>query len=159
MSDHSATPLMGSVLHLLHRAGQAADVLFAREIPESELTPRQYAVLAVLADNENVSQTDLVNATGIDRSTLAEIVKRLTARGLLSRRRSRLDARAYAVRLTPEGHQVLAAARPKVAKIEERLLQALAPERRTALVDDLAALVRKAPEDPQEAIALALSRR
>ena len=77
MSDSREGPLMNSVLHLLHRAGQAADELFAKEMEGSDLTPRQFAVLVVLAKHENASQTDIVNATGIDRSTLADIVKRL----------------------------------------------------------------------------------
>ena len=95
MSDPNEGDLKASVLHLLHRAGQAADEIFAKEMGRSDLTPRQYAVLVVLAAHENSSQTDIVNATGIDRSTLADIVKRLVDRGLLARRRSKLDARAY----------------------------------------------------------------
>jgi DNA-binding MarR family transcriptional regulator len=126
---------------MLHRAGQVADELFAKGIPESDLTPRQYAVLVALAENENISQTDLVNATGIDRSTLAEIVKRLTARGLLQRRRSRHDARAYAVRLSAEGHVALQAARPKVLEIEESLVKDLHPDRRAELLAALSTLV------------------
>ncbi|MFZ1102753.1 MAG: helix-turn-helix domain-containing protein, partial [Hyphomicrobiaceae bacterium] len=41
-----------------------------------------------------------MNRTGIDRSTLADIVRRLTRKGLLQRCRTNEDARAYAVRLT-----------------------------------------------------------
>jgi hypothetical protein len=45
--------------------------LFKREI-KSDLTPRQFVVLTVIAENEGCSQTDIVDATGIDRSTIAE---------------------------------------------------------------------------------------
>jgi DNA-binding MarR family transcriptional regulator len=91
---------VSSVLHLLHRAGQCADELFAANMRDSELTPRQYVVLRAVADSEDPSQTTLVEKTGIDRSTLADIVRRLVERGLLQRRRTRRDARMYAVRLT-----------------------------------------------------------
>jgi DNA-binding MarR family transcriptional regulator len=67
-----------SALHLLHRAGQCADELFALNVGKTELTPRQYAVLAAAAASEDLSQTALVDATGIDRSTLADIVALLS---------------------------------------------------------------------------------
>ena len=158
MSEHGDGPLLGSVLHLLHRAGQVADELFAKEIPEGELTPRQYAVMLVLAENENISQTDLVNATGIDRSTLAEIVKRLITRDLLARRRSRLDARAYSVRLTEDGHAALQAARPKVQKVEEVLIKNLHPSHRAILADALSTIVRGSSGIVQPMPALAARR-
>ena len=79
--------------HLLHLAGQRADNLFADQ--GSPLTPRQYVVLAMLEGGEGGSQTDIVRATGIDRSTLAVLVKRLVTVGLcptqaIKNRRARL---------------------------------------------------------------------
>ena len=133
---------MDSILHLLHRAGQSADEAFAREMQGSELTPRQYAVLVVLAEHENASQTDIVNATGIDRSTLADIVKRLVDRGLLSRKRSKLDARAYSVRLTAAGQSALRSAGPVAAKVEDRMLKLLPAARRNEFLDALSLIVR-----------------
>ncbi|MEQ1711924.1 MAG: MarR family transcriptional regulator, partial [Hyphomicrobium sp.] len=52
----------------------------------ADLTPRQYAVLITVAQNEGLSQTNLVDKTGIDRSTLADIVRRMLKKGLLQRR-------------------------------------------------------------------------
>ena len=78
-----------SPLYLLHRAGQFADDLFVKENRNTDMTPRQYAVLACVARNENLSQADIVNKTGIDRSTLADIVRRLAGQGVLERKRTR----------------------------------------------------------------------
>ena len=103
-------PEAPSALHLLHRAGQCADELFASQVQESELTPRQFVVLMAVPDSEEPSQTTLVQKTGIDRSTLADIVRRLVERGLLARKRTRKDARMYAVRLTSKGETALKAA-------------------------------------------------
>src|SRR5262245_47397948 len=89
---------IASALHLLHRAGQCADEMFAVSVGEVGLTPRQFAVMAAIANTEEPSQTTLVEYTGIDRSTMADIVRRLTSRGLVQRRRTRRDARRYAVR-------------------------------------------------------------
>ena len=142
MSDSREGPLMNSVLHLLHRAGQAADELFAKEMEGSDLTPRQFAVLVVLAKHENASQTDIVNATGIDRSTLADIVKRLVDRGLLNRKRSKLDARAYSVRLTASGTSTLKSTAPVANRVEDIILKALPSTQRSMSVDALGAIVR-----------------
>ncbi|MET0568019.1 MAG: MarR family transcriptional regulator [Hyphomicrobiaceae bacterium] len=148
MQDHSQRRLEQSVLHLLHRAGQVADELFAAEMAGSELTPRQYAVLTALARHEAASQTDIVKETGIDRSTLADIVKRLVQKGVLSRRRAKNDARAYSVRLTPVGSAILKEAEPVAQRVSERLLRFIAGTRRTDLVDSLASIVRAVDGKP-----------
>jgi DNA-binding MarR family transcriptional regulator len=142
MQDIIASRLEHSVLHLLHRAGQVADELFAAEMAGSDLTPRQYAVLTALAKHETASQTDIVKETGIDRSTLADIVKRLVERGALVRRRAKHDARAYAVRLTPAGQAVLKQAEPAAQRVNERLLKQLPAARRAELTDALSHLVK-----------------
>ncbi|MEZ5853842.1 MAG: helix-turn-helix domain-containing protein [Hyphomicrobiaceae bacterium] len=71
---------MNEAFHLLHRAGQKAAEVFAVKAG-GKLTPRQYAVMAAIAGTSRASQTDLVMITGVDRSTLADIVKRLVQRG------------------------------------------------------------------------------
>jgi len=72
-------------------------------------------VLEAVAARSGLTQTDLVKATGIDRSTLADLVARMTTKGLLERERSTLDARAKAVRLSPEGEAALLTIDPKPA--------------------------------------------
>ena len=68
-SAAAASPLL-SVLHLLHRAGQRADGLFARHAGIA-LTPRQFIILQAVAEGDGLSQTDIMAATGIDRSSIA----------------------------------------------------------------------------------------
>jgi DNA-binding MarR family transcriptional regulator len=130
-----------SPIHLLHRAGQCADEVFGAEIREADLTPRQLTVLSAVAGDEGASQTKLVWATGIDRSTLADIVRRLTGKRLLQRRRTREDARAYAVRLTDEGRRVLGVASPVLRRVDERILSALPDRQREAFIAALVSIV------------------
>jgi DNA-binding MarR family transcriptional regulator len=125
----SQSPL-SSVLHLLHRVGQRADRLFANQV-ESGLTLRQFIVLQVVAEASGPSQTDIVTATGIDRSSVSDLVKRLVTHGWLRRRRTKRDARAYAVRLTQEGQRILALGIPAAHATENLLLTSFsAAERR-----------------------------
>ena len=128
-----------SPVHLLHRAGQCASDIFQAEI--ADLTPRQLAVLMTVAGDEGVSHTKLVDTTGIDRSTLADIVRRLCRKGFLQRRRTREDARAYAVKLTDEGRRVLSIASPAARRVDERVLGALPAGRREAFMAALTSIV------------------
>ena len=131
-----------SAVHLLHRAGQRAGDIFADEMNKVKLTPRQYAVLVSVAEHEGLSQTGLVDRTGIDRSTLADIIRRMLRKGLLQRKRTKEDARAYSVRLTEEGRQLLEMSAPGASRSEERLLAALPHEQRHAFLSALATIVK-----------------
>jgi DNA-binding MarR family transcriptional regulator len=131
-----------SLTHLLHRAGQCATETFQKAVGNLAITARQFAVLQALANNEGASQTDLSDATGIDRSTLADIVRRLLEKGLLERQRSRTDARAYVTRLTDEGHKHLDTIRPIAQGCDARLMASLSPEQRRSLVDVLDTIIK-----------------
>jgi DNA-binding MarR family transcriptional regulator len=114
-----------STTHLLHRAGQLAEDIFSRSIGDLGISARQYVVLSVVDRLEDPSQTTLCKISGIDRSTLADIVRRLVSRGLLTRRRTRNDARLYAVRITPEGKSILEKASPIAVKVDTAVLDRL----------------------------------
>ena len=132
---------MMSSVHLLHRAGQCADDLFTSSTADVQLTPRQFTVLSSAATVEGASQTDLVESTGIDRSTLADIVRRLVERGLLERERTRRDARMYAVQVTAAGKELLARARPATQESECRLLAAVDAADREAFLRSLCRII------------------
>ncbi|MGD9667878.1 MAG: MarR family winged helix-turn-helix transcriptional regulator [Hyphomicrobiaceae bacterium] len=141
-----------SALHLLHRAGQIADELFTLHIGASDLTPRQYEVLRAISLTNEPSQTQLVELTGIDRSTLADIVRRLVDRGLVMRKRTRHDARMYALRLSEKGMTTIREAAPAVDQTDERLLAALPQRDREGFIKGLEKMVEelsKASEQPQ----------
>ena len=123
--------LTTSLFHLLHRASQTADDLFEGNPKQKSLTSRQFIVLAAIAQNDGLSQTQIVELTGIDRSTMAEIVLRLKRKGLIARQRNRLDARAYSVRMTASGRQEFEAAL-RLAKQAEARLETLMTAMQTA---------------------------
>jgi len=140
--DHRSGQLETSALHLLHRAGQCAEVLFTNEAAKSDLTPRQYAVLVSVAQNPEISQTGLVEQTGVDRSTLADIVRRLVQKGLLQRKRTRRDARMYAVKLTAKGQAALGAVKPIASKVDQKILAVLRADQRADFIEALGVIVR-----------------
>ncbi len=142
-SNSSSTPaLERSPSHLLHRALQLALDIYVAETGPASITQRQYAVLAAVAANEGLSQTDLVRATGIDRSTLADLVGRMIAKGHLARERSAEDARANTVKLGEEGRAALEAAAPRVAAADQRILELLGGKKREPFIEALRRLAR-----------------
>jgi DNA-binding MarR family transcriptional regulator len=141
MNDDTAEPptsaLERSPSHLLHRAQQWCAERFASLFGDNDLTLRQFAVLAAVADKADSSQTDLVRATGIDRSTLADMIKRMEDRDLLERTKSAKDGRAKSVRLTNKGRAKLAEARPSAEAADRALLEALPKARRRMFLETL----------------------
>jgi len=126
--------------HLIRRCQQYFGDLYAREAGSCELTKQQFTVLAALENNEGVSQTALVEMTGIDRSTLAEMVRRMLERGLVSRERTEKDARANAVAITGNGRKALRVARSAADRAERLLLDPLPPAKRTEFIKALSAI-------------------
>ncbi|NOX84200.1 Transcriptional regulator, MarR family [hydrothermal vent metagenome] len=120
-----AYSLKSSPGHLLRRAQQYAHDLYSKEVGTSGPTPRQFEVLSVVAKNEGLSQTDLVRHTGIDRSTLADMIARMIKKGLLTRKRTKEDARANAVSISAAGKRILKSADAKVNKSDRAVLSVL----------------------------------
>jgi DNA-binding MarR family transcriptional regulator len=110
---------------LLHRAQQLSAILFEAEVG-ADLTPRQFAVLTAVAENEGMSQTGIVQRTGIGRSTLTDLVRRLVKKGLLQRRRNKKDARAFVLKLTGDGQKVLGRMTPRALNVDRRFMEATA---------------------------------
>jgi MarR family transcriptional regulator, temperature-dependent positive regulator of motility len=123
--------------HLLHRALQLALDIYSAETGPGAVTQRQYAVLTAVAAKEGGTQSDLVKATGIDRSTLAELVARLIGKGLLARERSTTDGRANVVRLTDDGRTAMESAAPRVAAADERILALMPAGKRETFLKTL----------------------
>lgn len=122
-----------SLIHVLHRANQRADDLFTRAAGDLPITARQFVVMSIVDDNAEPSQSLICERSGIDRSTLADIVARLVDRGLLSRKRTKLDGRKYAIRLTDEGKRCLDEAMRAAQHVENVVESALTTEQRQQL--------------------------
>ncbi|MEO0618991.1 MAG: MarR family transcriptional regulator [Pseudomonadota bacterium] len=129
-----------SVLDLLHRAGQQAADVFAAETSGLEVTARQFAVLQAINGEDGLSQTALVKRTGIDRSTIADIVRRMVTKGLIKRKRLKSDARVYAVSLTDKSKKILLRASPAARRADAQLLAPLTAQEQTRLIKYLIAI-------------------
>ena len=143
-------PLDRSPSHLLHRALQRALDVYAETAGPTAVTQRQYAVLSAVAAREGLTQADLVRATGIDRSTLAELVARMLGKGLLARERSNEDGRANTVSLTDKGRTSLAEAEPRAHAADEAILKLVPSGKRGGFLAALRALSVDRPKPSDE---------
>ena len=130
--DAGSYALHEAVGHLLRRSQQRAVDLFVEEVGEDGPTPRQFAVLLTVHQKPGVSQTDLVRTTGIDRSTLTEILRRLGRRGLIRRERQPQDRRTNALHLTPDGRRAMESAIDAVERAQRRILEPIPAAERPA---------------------------
>lgn len=137
--------LAGSASHLLHRAEQLASECFAT-LAKDALTLRQFSVLAAIATDPGLSQSALVRITGIDRSTLADMMSRMEKRGLVTRTASALDARALSIQLSQSGATMLRGMDKHARAADAAILDLLSKPKRRALVNILAELSDLAQE-------------
>lgn len=144
--------------HLLRRAQQYAADVYQDAVGGDGLTPRQFAVLYTVEAREGLSQTDLVRETGIDRSTLADMISRMLKKDLLARKRTEGDQRANAVKITAAGRKALKTALPAVMRAESAILDAIPASKRaefirtlTIIADKVDALENGQAEEPKKA--------
>lgn len=124
--------------HLLRRNHQRSYEIFNR-IVGVDVTRQQVALLVALAQNPGSSQNALVAATGIDKSTLKEMVGRLAKKGWIDRKRDKNDNRAWVMNITPAGRAIVDDRIVAVIEAQTEILAPLEPEERPVFL----ALLRK----------------
>jgi DNA-binding MarR family transcriptional regulator len=142
MAADAEFDLAASPGHLLHRAQQFAADRFSEATGGVEITQRQFAVLCAVHAKEGLTQTELVQATGIDRSTLAELVSRMASKGLLMREKAPGDARANAVRFTDDGRKLYETVIAGAKAADDAILSALPKNKRASFAEALARIAR-----------------
>lgn len=127
--------------HQIRRLHQIAVALFLQEAADAGLTPVQYAALQALGNRPGIDQRTLSGLIGLDTSTLAGVIDRLEARGLVERQASAEDRRVRLVSPTAAGRAALAAVLPAMLRTQERILAPLSAADRAAFLRMLDALV------------------
>lgn len=134
-TTHSYHDLVLSAVvgHLLRRAQQIHAALWSECVPGGITSP-QYAVLHVLARHPRVDQTRLGELASLDRSTTADIARRLLTRGLVERHRDAHDTRRYLLELTASGRALLDAATAPALEVDRRMVDGLTDRQAEELV-------------------------
>ncbi len=148
-TDGPAEDLMRHPGHLLRRALQAMNLLWDHEVSHVITSP-QFAALNALYGEPALDQRTLGERISLDRSTMAEVVARLSARGLIKTGRDSNDGRRKTIRLTPKGVTTLVHLVPRTHQMTRTLVGALDAKEQAELLRLLTSVVssnerRKAP--------------
>ncbi len=97
----------------------------------------QFVLLKLLADEDGVTQQDLVDRAGYDASTTANMLNRLESNGLIQRDEHPDDARAKLVSLTKEGRRLQRKLWKESETLRRRLWECVPLEDRSIVTDGL----------------------
>jgi DNA-binding MarR family transcriptional regulator len=122
-------------LHQIHMA------IFLNECAAEQVTPIQWGILTIVKSRPGVGQVELAEELGLDRSNVANVVDRLTRRGVLKQTVSKLDRRKRSIAITPKGVALMAQFQPKAERAQRRLLEVLSNEERQQFMNLLSRLV------------------
>jgi DNA-binding MarR family transcriptional regulator len=126
---------------LIRRLHQIHVAIFLEECAEFDITPVQYSLMSALAEHAPVDQASLAAEIGIDRTTVAGVLRRLEGRGLAARSGSERDRRLKMCKLTAKGLQLLKRMEPAARRAHERTIAALDPQTRRIFAAALEHLV------------------
>jgi MarR family transcriptional regulator, temperature-dependent positive regulator of motility len=119
--------------HLLRRAVQAMNQLWNEEVSHTITSP-QFAALNALYSEPNLDQRTLGQRISLDRSTMAEVASRLSARGLIRSERDTRDGRRKTIALTPKGLHSVRELIPRTHAMTRRLVGPLDQKQRDELL-------------------------
>ncbi|WP_261558765.1 MarR family winged helix-turn-helix transcriptional regulator [Frankia tisae] len=148
MSEIPTTPYAASLPFLLSQVGARAAQLFADRLGPLGLSPRAFGVLSNLAGSPGRTQQQLADALGMHRNNMVGLIDEMEAAGWVRRHRSAQDRRAFEIRLTPAGTELVDRVAALIPPMEAELARDLVPDDRRALVDLLIRVAETLHLDP-----------
>ncbi|NMO90578.1 MarR family winged helix-turn-helix transcriptional regulator [Actinomycetospora sp. TBRC 11914] len=114
-------PLRSTPGFLVRRLYQAHAAAWLRHV-DTALTGPQFAVMTAVQAYPRVDQGSLATCVALDRSTMADVCRRLEDRALIQRDTAPADGRRKLLSLTAQGESVLADVTRRVSRLNLRLM-------------------------------------
>lgn len=105
------------------------------------ITPRAHCALYKAVEGGVMTQSQLAEACGLDKTTMVALMDRLEGDGLAVRKPSADDRRARIISVTQKGRRLLVRANRIVSRVQDDVLAALPVSLREAFVEGLDRLV------------------
>jgi DNA-binding MarR family transcriptional regulator len=122
---------------LLRRAWYGLNQAFRRRIAHLGITPDQFTVLRTLLENDGITQRELTLLISSDPNTVASLLERMEAAGLIERKTHEKDRRANRLKLLPHGNTKYLAAREIAIELQKQVLAILPEEKREEFLHHL----------------------
>ena len=124
---------------LLRRAWYGLNQAFRRRIARAGLTPDQFTVIRTLleAEPDGLTQKALADAMSSDPNTIASLLERMEANGLVQRRPHEKDRRANRVELLAVAREKYEAIRDEAIELQGHVLEQLPEGDREKFLEQL----------------------
>ena len=142
-------PLKADLCWLLSRASYILTTELTAAFEGLGLSPRAHCVLAT-AMTGDLSQTEIAQRVGLDKTTMVVTLDELEAAGLAERRPSSEDRRARIIAVTTAGQRKVREAEEIADRIRADVLSALPEDDREVFLDALTRLVSDRLSEPAE---------
>ena len=126
---------------LVRRLHQIHVAIFLKECAAEKVTPIQWGILTLVGSSSGIGHIEIAEELGLDRSNVADVVDRLTRRGLLTQSINEADRRKKSVHIASAGRKLMQAFEAKARRAQRRLLAALSDEERHTFMTLLQRLV------------------
>lgn len=124
-ADNQYTNLWVRPGFLIRRLHQIHVGMFLQECGEFDVTPVQFGILCVLYEGVALDQNSVATKIGVDRNTAADVIRRLSRRGLVSQMTNENDRRAKIAQITEEGKRIVERVHPLMTRSQERFVEPL----------------------------------
>lgn len=145
----SESPLNGNLSWLLSQANHALATEMTARMEGIGVYPRGYCVLTA-ALYGGLTQTEIAQRIGVDKTTMVVTVDELEKAGLAERVPSKTDRRARVIEVTAKGTAKVSEAKTIVHHLQQEVLNSLPAGERRALMSALNRLVADRLSSPSQ---------
>lgn len=127
--------------YLVRRLHQIHVAMFSARVADGQVTPVQFGLLSILISRPGVDQATLGAELGLDPANVAEILRRLEDRQLLTRVVDPQNRRRKLCLVTPDGKKFVQRYQKDMQLSQQQLLSPLNPADRQVFMELLGRLV------------------
>jgi MarR family transcriptional regulator, transcriptional regulator for hemolysin len=114
------------------------------------MTRAQWVILARLERQPGMSQNEMAAVVEVEPITIARLVDRLEARGVVERKSDPKDRRVWRLHLTPAATPILREIKTYRAELHELITGGIDPATLQAMIDGLLRMKANLATDPRE---------
>ena len=127
--------------YLVRRLHQIHVAMFSARVADGQVTPVQFGLLSILISRPGIDQATLGAELGLDPANVAEILRRLEDRNLLTRVVDPQNRRRKLCLATPDGKKFVQRYQKDMQLSQQQLLSPLNPADRQVFMELLGRLV------------------
>lgn len=139
--------LNNSLGYLLNTSARMIKRELDNKLKQYSLTTSQWALLALLLENNNLSQAEIADRASSDRATVGTIIDKLINKGFIQKELSKTDRRSYTVSLTEKGRQLAAKVAGYSIASNDKALAGIQEEEKAILLYCLNRIVRNLKDE------------